>query len=180
MLRTTFKLAVSGVLFLALLSGCKIQVQVPNNGRVATISGSYLCEASQTCEIEVVDVLFNETFVAEPAEGFHFEGWRREALYLCGGLSTPCPLVTSGFQGIEILMEFLTSDEVWFLEPVFNACDEACKLAASLSSDHTPANEALLRSLIENELDSEQFYLVEYWRLDQDNLEADTLKYKQD
>ena len=55
-------------------------------------------------------------------------------------------------------------------------CDNAgCGLAASLSSDHTPANEALLRSLAEDELGSEPFYLVEYWRLDQDNPKTETL-----
>ena len=55
-------------------------------------------------------------------------------------------------------------------------CDNAgCGLAASLSSDHTPANEALLRSLTEDELGSEPFYLVEYWRLDQGNPETETL-----
>lgn len=164
------------VLFLTAVSGCKVQVQVPDNGRVATISGNYLCEASQTCEIEVVDLLFNEIFIAEPAEGFHFEGWRREAGYLCGDLTSPCQIITSGFEGNDILMDFLFSDEVFYLAPAFNnVCDEACKLAASLSSDHTPANEALLRSLIRNELDSEPFYLVEYWRLDQDNPEMDAL-----
>lgn len=175
MIQTTLKFAVSSVLFLALLSGCKVQVQVPDNGRVETASGNYQCEASQTCEIEVTDLLFNETFVAEPADGFQFDGWRQEALYLCGGLAIPCPLVTSGFEGIEILMDILTSDDVWFLEPVFKVCDGACGLAAALSSDHTPANEALLLSLIENELESEPFYLVEYWRLDQHNPETGRL-----
>ena len=54
----------------------------------------YLCEASQTCEIEVVDLLFNETFVAEPAEGYYFDRWHRKALYLCGDLTSPCPIFT--------------------------------------------------------------------------------------
>jgi len=106
-------------LLLVVVSGCKIQVQVPDNGRVATVSGSYQCEASQTCEIEVVDLLFNETFVAEPAEGYYFDRWHREALYLCGGLTSPCPLFTSGFEGFEALMEILASDEAWYLSPVF-------------------------------------------------------------
>ena len=57
-------------------------------------------------------------------------------------------------------------------------CDSTCaasELAASLSSEHTPANAALMQSLVENELDNEPFYLVEYWRLDPDNPEADAL-----
>jgi len=55
-------------------------VQVPDNGRVATVSGTYLCEASQTCEIEVVDLMFNETFVAEPAEGTDKLKMEKEAI----------------------------------------------------------------------------------------------------
>jgi haloalkane dehalogenase len=109
-------------LFLASVSGCKVQVQVPDNGRVTSVSGNYLCEASQTCEIEVIDLLFNETFIAEPAEGYQFDGWRREPSYLCGGRTNTCPIVTSGFEGSEVLMEILASDKVFFLEPVFTVC----------------------------------------------------------
>jgi uncharacterized protein (DUF1330 family) len=176
MLLARLKLTASGIMLIALLSGCKVQVQVPDSGRVATISGNYLCEASQTCEIEVVDLLFNETFIAQPAEGFRFEGWRQEAGYLCGKWNGPCPIITSGFEGNDALMAWLSSDAVFYLAPVFKACEtEACKLATSLSSYHTPANEALLHSLIENELGRESFYLVEYWRIDQDNPETDSL-----
>ena len=64
-----------------------------------------------------------------------------------------------------------------------DVCDNACsadQLAASLSSDHTPANGVLLESLIGNELGSEPFYLVEYWRLDPDNPEAEALLARYD
>jgi uncharacterized protein (DUF1330 family) len=63
-------------------------------------------------------------------------------------------------------------------DPGAGLCDNACEarqLTASLSSVHSPANESLLLALLENELGSESFYLVEYWRLDSDNLEADEL-----
>ena len=59
-------------ILLLTLPGCKIQLDVPENGRITSISGNYHCEASQTCEIDVVDGLFNETFVAQPAQGYIF------------------------------------------------------------------------------------------------------------
>ena len=60
MLLARLKLTASGIMLIALLSGCKIQIQVPDNGRVTTISGNYACEALQNCEIDVADLLFNE------------------------------------------------------------------------------------------------------------------------
>ena len=110
------------VLFLASVSACKVQVQVPDNGRVTSVSGNYLCEVSQTCEIEVIDLLFNETFIAEPARGYQFDGWRQELGYLCGGQTNTCPVATSLFEGCEACMEVLASDVTVFLEPVFTVC----------------------------------------------------------
>jgi haloalkane dehalogenase len=109
-------------LFLASVSGCKIEIQVPDNGRVTSASGNYLCEASQTCDVEVIDLLFNETFIAEPADGYQFDGWRREPGYLCGGQTNSCPVVTSFFEGCEVCMDVLASDVAVFLEPVFTVC----------------------------------------------------------
>ena len=87
-------------------------------------------------------------------------------------LRTTLKLAASGFLFMALLSG--CSDSGSGAPGCDNTC-EASALAASLSSDHTPANEALLLSLLENELDSEPFYLVEYWRLDPDNPEADAL-----
>lgn len=106
-----------------------------------------MCEASQTCEIEVVDLLFDETFVAEPAQGYTFDRWHPEAFYLCGDLSGHCPIFTAGFEGHEVLMDILASDEAWFLAPVFKeapVCDrpdeevEVHSTAAGLEFVRTP------------------------------------------
>lgn len=110
------------VVALALLcvGGCKIRIEVPEGGSVSSGSGAYTCSAGESCEIDVVDVHFNEVFVASPQAGFRFEGWQRRDRGLCGGTSEACALSTEGFAGNEILLEFLESpDEVFFLEPVF-------------------------------------------------------------
>ncbi|MEO0436649.1 MAG: pectin acetylesterase-family hydrolase [Pseudomonadota bacterium] len=99
------------------LSGCLIQIDVPSGATVVTESGSYRCEAGEQCLIEVVDLLFDETFSVEVDEGFAFLAWRTRENSLCGGSSEPCALLTSGFAGNDILLSFLVSDEVFFLEP---------------------------------------------------------------
>ena len=56
------------LLVIAVVSGCKVVVIVPEGGRVISESGAHVCNASESCEISVVDFFFDETFVAEPAE----------------------------------------------------------------------------------------------------------------
>jgi hypothetical protein len=106
-------------LALAVLAGCKIQINVPENGRVTTESGNYTCESGQTCNVEVVDTLFNETFITEPNEDYFFEGWRGGPFYLCGWAGSACSLVTSFFEGSEPLLAILESDQEWLIEPQF-------------------------------------------------------------
>ena len=73
------------VAVLVVISACKIQISVPKDGKVQSESGSFSCGSNQDCEIEVNDVFFDQTFVAMPNNGYEFEGWKREAFYLCGG-----------------------------------------------------------------------------------------------
>jgi uncharacterized protein YceK len=56
-----------------LLSGCKVVMTLPEGGRIASDSGAYHCAAGETCEIDVLDLFFRETFTALPEEGqlFH-------------------------------------------------------------------------------------------------------------
>ncbi|WP_290737993.1 hypothetical protein [Haliea sp.] len=105
----------------AVLGACKISISVPEGGSVTTRSGSLSCPGGETCVVNVVDLLFDETFVARPADGYRFEGWRKQHRGLCGGTTAPCRLFTSGFAGNDALMAFLASDEVFFLNPVFEA-----------------------------------------------------------
>ena len=105
-----------------LLGACKIDIEVPTSGSVTTISESMGCAAGEVCSVDVTDIYFDETFVAEPDEGFVFAGWQKKSRGLCGGNTTPCRLFTSGFAGNEILMPFLENpDEVFYLQPTFRS-----------------------------------------------------------
>jgi len=99
-------------------ASCKIRISPSVNGQVVSDSGAYDCQAGNTCEIDVVDSFFDETFRAVGNEGYAFAAWRTRAKSLCGGLSRQCRLSTTGFPGTP-LMAFLESDDVFFLQPVF-------------------------------------------------------------
>jgi len=107
------------LLALALLAGCKVKITVPEGGRVVSQSGAYTCSAGKVCVIEVNDIFFEETFVAKPASGYRFVKWRKRKRGFCGLKSKPCRLPTTGFGGSEALMAILESDQVFYLEPVF-------------------------------------------------------------
>lgn len=118
-LKSASTLLVVAVLF---VSGCKLEVQVPLGGRVVSEDGSFVCEAGQTCVIDVVDFFFDQTFIAEPEAGYSFGSWRlRDGGYLCGGETGPCDLSTVAFEGNDSVQTMLESDETFFLRPVFVA-----------------------------------------------------------
>ncbi|MCB1700937.1 MAG: polysaccharide lyase [Halioglobus sp.] len=112
------------VFVLVSIGGCKIVVNMPNTGSVVTESGAYLCEAGQTCEIDVTDIFFDETFIAKPSGGLLFDKWKfdkaRPFDYLCGGSIEPCHFFTSYFEGIDELVALLQSDQKISLRPVFS------------------------------------------------------------
>lgn len=62
------------------LSGCKVQITVPEGGRVESTSGAYVCESGEACTIDVVDVFFDEIFQAQPAPGYEFVSWRQKKI----------------------------------------------------------------------------------------------------
>ncbi|MEH6586080.1 MAG: hypothetical protein V7720_05950 [Halioglobus sp.] len=103
------------------LAGCKIEITVPEGGRVVSQSGNIeACESGATCSVDVVDIFFDETFVAEPADGMMFAGWEKVDRGLCGGNTDPCRLFTSGFEGNDTFMGFLENDqEIFFMNPTF-------------------------------------------------------------
>ncbi|MBT4518482.1 MAG: hypothetical protein HOC23_00635 [Halieaceae bacterium] len=113
------------LILLSFLAGCKLQVVVPVGGTVTTASGTYTCAAGQTCEIDVVDLLFDETFTAVPDDGYQFDQWKKKqgGRGFCATVSarhSPCRLYTSFFGGWPNLFSFLATDEVFYLEPVFS------------------------------------------------------------
>ena len=101
------------------LSGCKLEIRVPHGGKVVSSDGAYICEAGQTCVIDVVDIFFDQTFIAEPAHGYSFGRWQDKDGYLCGGETTECSLSTAGFEGHPALQSILESDATFLLEPRF-------------------------------------------------------------
>ena len=120
----------------AALSACKIEIETPVEGSVTTLSGAIDCAATEVCTVDVVDIFFAETFVAEPEQGFIFKSWKQKERGFCGGATTPCQLVTAGFAGNEALTNLLNNpDEIFYLEPVF-AVDRRTD-AISLNEERT-------------------------------------------
>lgn len=107
------------------LNACKVKIVVPKGGEVRTQSEAFTCATSSNCTIDVVDLFFNETFVAVPDSGYVFTGWRRGDKTLCGGKREYCPLYTSGFSGRAQLLSILASDQVFVLEPNFETGSES-------------------------------------------------------
>ena len=101
------------------LTGCKLEVRVPPGGSVMTADGSFSCAGGQTCVIEVVDLFFDQTFVAMATQGYRFDGWKAREGYLCGGQEGYCTLSTAQFEGHPELMAILESSESFRLEPHF-------------------------------------------------------------
>ncbi len=101
-----------------LLTGCKIVVTVPEGGRVVTEDG-FVCEAGQTCVIEVSDTSFDSTFTAKEKPGYTFTRWRYKSRAFCGNQGTPCHLSTGQLSGDQAFLDLLASDEEFFLEPIF-------------------------------------------------------------
>lgn len=123
-----FLRVVCGLLLAVSVSGCKVQITVPEGGRVVSESGAYVCEAGETCAIDVVDTFFDEVFFAKPATGYRFTAWRKRGASFCGGKQSPCPLSTTFFPDTP-LMQFLESDSTFFLEPVFGVPNTCASLA---------------------------------------------------
>ncbi|MCB1695032.1 MAG: hypothetical protein KDI34_02295 [Halioglobus sp.] len=119
------RLALAGLALLVVTS-CKIRIIVPEGGGVATSSGAYSCTSGKTCDIDVVDFFFDQTFIAKPATGYIFKYWKKGDRRFCGGASKPCRLFTTAFTGdwVEPILEWLETDEVFYLQPVFEvSCD---------------------------------------------------------
>ncbi len=103
-----------------LLSACKITINVPANGSVESVSGTYTCSAGSSCMVDVSATTFNETFEAIPDPGYVFTGWAHVYKGMCGGLTRPCgPLDASLFIGNPELLALLDSDDEFFLQPQF-------------------------------------------------------------
>tara|TARA_R110001592_G_scaffold363371_1_gene685745 strand:+ start:381861 stop:382550 length:690 start_codon:yes stop_codon:yes gene_type:complete len=106
------------------LASCKLRIVVPEGGNVVAQSGAYYCESGSTCDIDVVDFFFNETFDAWPAEGYAFKFWKKEDSRFCGEVTAPCPVTTLNLSDVNseltaVMTMFFESEKVFYLEPVF-------------------------------------------------------------
>ena len=108
-----------GIVFtLSVSTGCKIEISVPTGGRV--VSDAHVCQAGETCTVDVINTQFDQTFTAIPgSDPIKFAGWQSGWGYFCGGQSAPCRLFTTTFGENEGLLAFLRSDIVFFLSPNF-------------------------------------------------------------
>jgi len=105
-----------------LLVACKVRIIAPEGGDVSSQSGAFYCKAGETCTIDVVDVFFDETFVATAAEGYIFHSWKKwpgKKNGFCGGKADPCQLSTAGFDASPALMGILEGDDIFYLQPIF-------------------------------------------------------------
>lgn len=103
------------------LSACWVEVVAPVGGSVESENGFY-CYGWADCQggmISITNTNFDDVFYATPDEGYEFVGWKKRDRGLCGGSSDPCKLSTLQFEGNAGLMSFLDSDEVFYLEAVF-------------------------------------------------------------
>ncbi|MEH6519427.1 MAG: c-type cytochrome [Halioglobus sp.] len=108
------------ILAVVFITACKVRIVVPEEGSVASESGAYVCPAGATCTIDVVDIFFNETFVAKPKSGYKFTNWKKRKGALCKGKKPkPCTLLTDFYAEYPALMALLESDTVFYLEPNF-------------------------------------------------------------
>jgi Leucine-rich repeat (LRR) protein len=104
---------------LALASGCKIEITVPEGGKVVSASHAYDCDSGKTCVVEVNDFHFAETFDAHAQEGWIFIGWKVGRGYLCQRSASFCHLSNKGLGQYEAISAVVESDETLFLEPEF-------------------------------------------------------------
>jgi hypothetical protein len=110
-----------------LIGACKIRVLVPEGGHVVSSSGSFNCPALGDCEIDVLDIYFDETFRANPESGWRFSYWSPVFRGFCGGKKGSCHLSTRGFHSNPGLISMLESDAVFYLVPVFEPLSrESC------------------------------------------------------
>lgn len=104
------------------LSACKVEIEVPTSGTVTTTSTAINCAAGATCTVNISDIFFDETFEADPAAGFVFDGWKQKSRGLCGGLTTPCRIYSSLAEGNAVLTAILNDpNQVFYLEPSFKS-----------------------------------------------------------
>ncbi|MDG1942641.1 MAG: hypothetical protein P8J17_00070, partial [Halioglobus sp.] len=71
------KLLCAAIFSLSMGAGAStLRIESPLEGGVTAVSATLDCAAGQVCDVNISDIFFDETFVAEPAPGWHFDGWK--------------------------------------------------------------------------------------------------------
>ena len=112
------------ILFTAiLLSGCFIRITPMSGGVVQNQSGTHPdCGVGDACDdIAVVDLTFDETFVAVPDEGYEFVRWISAREHFFGCTTEPSiRLYTADLEGTG-LESYFAGDDVFFISPLFRS-----------------------------------------------------------
>jgi Leucine Rich repeats (2 copies) len=107
------------MLVFVLTAGCKVEITVPEGGKVVSASHAYDCDSGKICVVEVNDFHFAEKFDAQAWEGWVFIGWKVGRGYLCQRSDSVCHLSNKGLGQYEAMSAIVESDETFFLEPEF-------------------------------------------------------------
>ncbi len=109
------------------LSSCRIGTAVFDGGDVVSASGQRDCLEGRTCEFQVGDANFTDSFTAVPKTGYAFVKWRAGEDHLCANSTNPvCNVSNVGAQGIAALEEVIASDRMFYLVPEFECVLDSC------------------------------------------------------
>ncbi|MBT6265149.1 MAG: S8 family serine peptidase [Halieaceae bacterium] len=114
------KLFLSAVIVIT--AGCRLEVIVPEGGRVTSASGSFDCDMATTCQSDITDYNFEEAFTAIPNTGFRFAGWSKTESNVCEGIEGTCELSLRTLP-TSLRNRIFNSDSVARLAPIFEATD---------------------------------------------------------
>lgn len=109
------------------MTGCRIGAAVFEGGSVMSASGSRHCFEGRTCEYEVNDTNFTETFTAQPRTGYEFVKWRAGDGFLCANSTDPTCIVSNvGAEGNAVIEAVVASDSMFYIAPEFRCVIEYC------------------------------------------------------
>lgn len=155
------------------ITGCKLTVIVGEGGTVESASTTRNCAAGSTCEFEVSEANFTETFTAVPLPGYKFKGWQSGAGFLCWNNKGPtCALSNTVFKDVPAIQSILKSDAVFSVRPVFSSIANAKRVAKDAAGRVLGevmalknGTDAAVRQVYKDKKGKEHGYMVEVNRM---------------
>ncbi|MBT4518980.1 MAG: SUMF1/EgtB/PvdO family nonheme iron enzyme [Halieaceae bacterium] len=132
------------LILLAVFAGCKLQITSSVGGSVTSASGIYNCTTDSPCSIDIIDIFFDDVFIAVPDVGYEFTEWKRQDFGFCGGSAESCALSTNAFAPYPALMTVLGGDKTFYLSPVFETTDDNEEDNAQSTSTTLPGSIILI------------------------------------